>query len=98
MKIDCKAKIQPQLNPLRLTLLDFKYEIRRERDLVTLCASVVCRNTCCNITVRIRDFIMSGSRRRRRCRNDPDVFCYICDEYVKKVSILNVGDFTKRAY
>lgn len=35
---------------------------------------------------------------RRRCHNDPDVFCYICGEYMLKNHRFNVRDFTKRAY
>ena len=34
---------------------------------------------------------------RRRCLNNPDVFCYICDAYMTKKQRFNVCDFTKRA-
>ena len=53
---------------------------------------------CYNITVSILYFIMSGTSRRRRCRNDPDVFRYVCGEYMMKKYQFNVCDFTKRAY
>ena len=36
--------------------------------------------------------------KRRSCVNDPDIFCYICGEYMKKKHCFNVRDFTKRAY
>ena len=38
------------------------------------------------------------SSKRRQCRNHPDVFCYICGEYVLEKYCLNVKDFTKKAY
>ena len=41
---------------------------------------------------------MSGIARRRKCRNDPDVFCYICGEYIMEKQRFNVQDFTKKAY
>ena len=36
--------------------------------------------------------------KRRSCVNDPDIFCYICGEYMKKGHRFNVRDFTKRTY
>ena len=36
--------------------------------------------------------------KRRSCVNDPDIFCYICGEYMKKEHRFNMRDFTKRAY
>ena len=36
--------------------------------------------------------------KRRSCVNDPDIFCYIFGEYMKKENRFNVRDFTKRAY
>ena len=38
------------------------------------------------------------SSKRRHCRNDPDVFCYICGEYMAKKHRFNVRDFTRKAY
>ena len=38
------------------------------------------------------------SSKRRQCRNHPDVFCYICGEYMLAKYRFNVRDFTKRAY
>ena len=38
------------------------------------------------------------SSKRRCCRNDADVLCYICGEYVKQEHYRNVRDLTKRAY
>ena len=35
--------------------------------------------------------------KRRSCVNDPDIFCYIGGEYMKKEHYFNVQDFTKRA-
>ena len=36
--------------------------------------------------------------KRRQCRNNPDVFCYISGEYTMAKYGFNVRDFTKRAY
>ena len=38
------------------------------------------------------------SSKRRQCQNHPDVFCYICGEYMLAKHHFNVRDFTKRAY
>ena len=38
------------------------------------------------------------STKRRQCCNNPDVFCYICGEYVMEKCQFNVRDFTKKAY
>ena len=38
------------------------------------------------------------SIKRRQYRNNPDVFCYICGEYMMAKCRFNVRDFTKRAY
>ena len=38
------------------------------------------------------------STKRRQCRNNPDVFCYICSEYMMAKYRFNVRYFTKRAY
>ena len=42
--------------------------------------------------------IVEMSTKRRQCRNNPDVFCYICGEYMMAKYWFNVIDFTKRAY
>ena len=42
--------------------------------------------------------VVEMSTKRRQCQNNPDVFCYICDEYMMAKYRLNVKDFTKRAY
>lgn len=38
------------------------------------------------------------SSKRRHCHNDPDIFCYICGEYMPKSHRFYVRDFTRRAY
>ena len=38
------------------------------------------------------------SSKRRQCRNQPDVFCYICGKYMPAKYRFNVRDFTNRAY
>ena len=38
------------------------------------------------------------SSKRRHCHNDPDIFCYICGEYMPKGYRFYVRDFTRRAY
>ena len=38
---------------------------------------------------------MSSSR--KKCVNNPDVFCYICGEYTFKENRKTVSDFVKRA-
>ena len=38
------------------------------------------------------------STKRRQCRNNPNVFCYICGEYVMAKYRFNVTDFTQKAY
>ncbi|QQP34707.1 Uncharacterized protein FKW44_022685 [Caligus rogercresseyi] len=35
---------------------------------------------------------------RRSCRNNPDVFCYICGEYTLSGDRKNITGFVKRAY
>ena len=42
--------------------------------------------------------VVKISTKRRQCRNNPDVFCYICGEYMMAKYRFNVRDFTKRAY
>ena len=39
---------------------------------------------------------MSSSR--KRCRYEPDVFCYICGQYMMAQQKRNITDFVKRAY
>ena len=36
--------------------------------------------------------------KRRQCRNNPDIFCYISGKYVMAKYRFNVRDFTKKAY
>ena len=38
------------------------------------------------------------SIKRRQCRNNPDVFCYICGEYMMAKYRFKVRDFSKKAY
>ena len=38
------------------------------------------------------------STKRKQCRNYPDVFCYICGEYMMAKYQFNVRDFTKKSY
>ena len=35
---------------------------------------------------------------RRRCLNEPNVFCYICGEYTLQHNRKTISDFLKRAY
>ena len=35
---------------------------------------------------------------RRRCLNEPNVFCYICGEYTLQHNKKTISDFVKRAY
>ena len=42
--------------------------------------------------------VVEMSTKRRQCRNNPDIFCYICGEYMMAKYRFNVRDFTKRAY
>ena len=42
--------------------------------------------------------VVEMSTKRRQYRNNPDVFCYICGEYMMAKHRFNVRDFTKRAY
>ena len=42
--------------------------------------------------------VIEMNTKRRQCRNNPDVFCYICGEYMMAKYRFNVRDFTKRAY
>ena len=42
--------------------------------------------------------VVEMSTKRRQCRNNSDVFCYICGEYMMANYRYNVRDFTKRAY
>ena len=42
--------------------------------------------------------VVEMSTKRRQCRNNTDVFCYICGEYMMAKYRFNVRDFTKRAY
>ena len=42
--------------------------------------------------------VVEMSTKRRQCRNRPNVFCYICGEYMMAKHRFNVRDFTKRAY
>ena len=41
--------------------------------------------------------VVEMSTKRRQCRNTPDVFCYICGEYMMEKYQFDVRDFTKRA-
>ena len=41
--------------------------------------------------------VIEMSTQRRQCRNNPNVLCYICGEYVMAKYRFNVRDFTKRA-
>ena len=42
--------------------------------------------------------VVEMSTKRRRCRNNPNVFCYICGKYMMAKYHFNVRDFTKRVY
>ena len=42
--------------------------------------------------------VVEMSTKRKQCRNDPDVFCYICGECMIARYRFNVRDFTERAY
>ena len=38
------------------------------------------------------------STKQRQCRNNPDMFCYICGEYMMAKHRYNVRDFNKKNY
>ena len=42
--------------------------------------------------------VVEMSTKRRQCRNNPNVFCNICGEYMRAKYQFNVRDFAKRAY
>ena len=42
--------------------------------------------------------VVEMSTKQRQCQNNPDVFCYICDDYMMAKYRFNMRDFTKRAY
>ena len=42
--------------------------------------------------------VVEMSTKQRQCRNNSDVFCYICDKYMMAKYRFNVRDFTKRTY
>ena len=42
--------------------------------------------------------VVEMSTKQRQCRNNPDVFWYICGEYMMAKYRFNVRDFTTRAY
>lgn len=35
---------------------------------------------------------------KRKCKNDPNVFCYICDKYANKNQRFDITDFVKECY
>ena len=41
--------------------------------------------------------VVEMSTKRRQCRNNPDVFCYICGEYMMAKYRSNLIDFTKKS-
>ena len=47
---------------------------------------------------KLYEKVVEMSTKRRQCRNNADVFCYICGIYVTAKYRFNVRDFTKRAY
>ena len=47
---------------------------------------------CVNSTVN------TMSSRSRGCTNDPNIFCYICGEYVVKSQRQNITNFVKNVY
>ena len=42
--------------------------------------------------------VVEMSTKRRQCRNNSGVFCYICGEYMMAKYQFNVKDFIKKAY
>ena len=42
--------------------------------------------------------VVEMSIKRKQCRNNPNVFCEICGEYMMVKYRFNVRGFTKRAY
>ena len=42
--------------------------------------------------------VVEMSTKQKQCRNNSDVFCYICGEYMMAKYRFNVRDFTKRTY
>ena len=50
------------------------------------------------LNVAVYEKVIEMSTKRRQCRNNPDVFCYFCGEYMMEKYRFNVRDFIKRAY
>ena len=46
----------------------------------------------------VNEKVVKMSSKRKRCRNYPDVFCYIFGDNVLEKYRFNVRDFTKKAY
>ena len=46
----------------------------------------------------VHEKVVEMSTKRRQCRNNPDVFCYPCGEYIMVKYQFNARDFIKRAY
>ena len=46
----------------------------------------------------VNEKVVELRTKRRQCRNNPEVFCNICGEYIMEKYRFNVRDFTKRAY
>ena len=54
--------------------------------------------SCIVLNKAVYEKVVEMSTKRRKCRNNPDVFCYICGKYMMAKYRFNVRDFTKRAY
>ena len=44
----------------------------------------------------VNEKVVKMSSKQRQCQNHPDVFRYICGEYVLEKSRFNMRDFTKK--
>ena len=56
----------------------------------------ICRKICFIVLNKaVYEKVVEMSIKRRQCRNNPDVFCYICGEYIMAKYRFNVRDFTK---
>ena len=54
--------------------------------------------SCIVLNKAVYEKVVEMSTKQRQCRNNPDVFCYICGEYMMANYRFNVRDFSKRAY
>ena len=54
--------------------------------------------SCIFLNKAVYEKVVEMSTKRRQCRNNSDVFCYIYGKYMMAKYRFNVIDFTKRSY